>query len=929
MSGCERLISKPLPLPTQKRVLFTFLLLLLVFPFFLTPFMNLNPTTSNIFSRKESGHSSKQPKFPERPDPSTSKTNKKDHKRKASANSPTNTTTEQKTHDPIPSPKEDPPRLQATSFYPDIYFNNPTNHTTYFKTRININVTVRFKQGKKVTNVTAEVNNTENVTLVNTSDPTPISDTDYYNQTWFNDTYHFVDGNNNITVYAKNKDGNINSSSVFFSVNTSSPRVELYAPANNSMVSGNMSIQLYWNDSNPNKVFIFDNDTLRNTTNNTGNLTFTWDTSQLVGGNHTLTVFANDTTGHVNRTSIWVYMDNTVPSVKIRSPLNNSYSSHRLFINVTAYDVTSSIDFVKAELDGEENISLVWDHSNLYYNKTEFTEGVHHLHIFVADIVGNVNTTQTVDFTVGIPCVRIRFSFNESVVARSTEIEVSWRDRNPETAILYLNGTKNHSWTDDGSWNVTWNTTNFEDGVYNLTFWANDTHGQENRTFLFLEVDNSKPIITIMQPNNNSYVSGTVPIQFNCSDAHFVSVVLSLSNSELDTWNTLGTHTYQWNTSNFEDERVCITLHATDGVNNMAKLSLYYTIDNLNPNVSIRYPSNYTVCETETVTINVSVTDNCSIKTVRAVLNGEHTISLQGSKDSIYSFTFQNLLDASHWVRIYAVDTAGNVNNETMTTFLVDTLPPSLSITQPDSNSEVRSHIVVIQWEAQDNVTGVNHCEVRINKEKWIVVEDQSKYSFYNIKDGSHLIEVKAIDATGKTTIKSITFTVNASPIGGPGLLEESILVGLLIAGVSGASYIVYQRNKGKSLKDLSKEDYHFFVVLEGGVPIYSYPKLATEEENLISFLLGALTSLGDHMWGEEGITKVEKEGKSILAYKKDKVYFSLIIETKFDIETVKKELNQIISKFTTQVGGTPEELEIPDNTKQKQFTQWFKETFN
>lgn len=149
-----------------------------------------------------------------------------------------------------------------------------------------------------------------------------------------------------------------------------------------------------------------------------------------------------------------------------------------------------------------------------------------------------------------------------------------------------------------------------------------------------------------------------------------------------------------------------------------------------------------------------------------------------------------------------------------------------------------------------------------------------------------------------------------------------------LLAVAAVGSYLLFQRYKGESLKTLSKGDFHFLVVIEGGVPVYAYPEFEGDRENIFSFLFAALTSLGDEMWGEKGMTKLEKRGKTILCHKQGEIFYSLLFESNFNERKVREELKRLVSEFNARVGSTSDELQrLTDSTKE-QFTQWFEETF-
>ena len=94
--------------------------------------------------------------------------------------------------------------------------------------------------------------------------------------------------------------------------------------------------------------------------------------------------------------------DRVPPQVEIVYPQNTTYSENITSIKVNVTD-NSQIARVVAEVDGEYNVTLIFD-GTYYVNTTvNIGEGHHWIRIYAYDLAGNVNSTEIVYFTVEIP----------------------------------------------------------------------------------------------------------------------------------------------------------------------------------------------------------------------------------------------------------------------------------------------------------------------------------------------------------------------------------------------------------------------------------------------------------------------------------------------------------------------------------------------
>lgn len=156
-----------------------------------------------------------------------------------------------------------------------------------------------------------------------------------------------------------------------------------------------------------------------------------------------------------------------------------------------------------------------------------------------------------------------------------------------------------------------------------------------------------------------------------------------------------------------------------------------------------------------------------------------------------------NLKDGKYSLAVRAIDGTGKMTIASVQNVTIDTSPPSLEIFSPNSGKTFETNEVTVRWRGGDNGTGIDSYKVRIDTSKWKRVGEKTSYEVTGLNDGKHKIAVKAVDGTKKTETKSITLTINTSPIGGPGLLEEST-IGIGVGGVIVAIAVVLYFKKVK-----------------------------------------------------------------------------------------------------------------------------------
>lgn len=142
-----------------------------------------------------------------------------------------------------------------------------------------------------------------------------------------------VQGAHSVIFYANDSAGNANmSGTVYFTVDTTSPAVQILLPQNTTYNSVLRALNYTANDTNMSSVWYQYNGI--NTTIS-GNTAFT----ALGNQQSVLILYANDSAGNINSTSVTFTIDTAAPSVSLNSPQNGVWiSSGKLNFTFTAED---------------------------------------------------------------------------------------------------------------------------------------------------------------------------------------------------------------------------------------------------------------------------------------------------------------------------------------------------------------------------------------------------------------------------------------------------------------------------------------------------------------------------------------------------------------------------------------------------------------
>lgn len=495
--------------------------------------------------------------------------------------------------------------------------------------------------------------------------------------TWAQKQLNFInDGLHNLWLWALDLAGNIYEAYYEFYIDTNPPYVE-YQSANKTYVRPEQFINItaFIGDSNAVKSYKLNNTVIPQITGQWyGNYSTPNDWGCPQNGNCEWYFNATDYANNQNTTEkVVIIVDNTVPSIVLDTPTNNSFVNTGTFLNYSIRD--ANLGEVRWN-NGSSNQSTL----NNYLNISTFGwgDGRFVITVWANDSAGNTNTTYwevVLDDT--LPAVTIKYPLDGKMIGwqeyvtgnnKNLWINATINDTNHDYVL-----TNNTKWASsaitNGVVNIS-NVTTIPQGWYTILLTANDTAGNTgtaNTTFLFdlyaPTVKNNSMNSTIDHyVKKTSYInwSFTANDTFVISSSKFNNTVATVSGS---TYYNLSMLLDFGITSDGEYE---IMINATDtAFNQNTTERIVFTVDDTPPSPSLSYSGTiYVPNDVPSNTIYQNFTVKCGDSNpYYAVLEtsrffGNMTLNETGT----YSTTFLDLSTGEKPFNVTCYDKSGNIN---------------------------------------------------------------------------------------------------------------------------------------------------------------------------------------------------------------------------------------------------------------------------
>ncbi|MHA1998093.1 MAG: right-handed parallel beta-helix repeat-containing protein, partial [Promethearchaeota archaeon] len=612
-----------------------------------------------------------------------------------------------------------------------------------------------------------QINMPVNFTYVNATFELNVSVTDVnYKQTWYT-----IDGLNptifegnttlagfdslseamhEIRVFASDLAGNVNSSTVNFTKDTSTPILVLEDPVDLSYQNSTFLLNVTVTDDNFNySWYVVDgNVSWREFFVGAVNFSSTIFTA-LPEGSHSVVTYANDSAGNRGSVTFSFTKDTVIPDVAMLLPaVNGSYYNETFQYRISIFDINHDSSYYKIDSLNGSSTTFAANNTQVFLSGTfdGLSQGTHNIYFIAKDLAGNTNMTilAFVKDTI-LPVITIDSPLtNGSVYKDAFDLNTTITDANFVDDIWYQISGRSANTTFDGNDTLT-EFNDLSDGTYDLYIYARDLAGNTNSTMLVFTKDTTAPDISLISPANNSYYNATFDLNITASDPHFSDVwyrvdggapVYAYTGNE--TFSGFGPLSQGWHE---------IELFANDSVGNFGSIILNFSKDTVLPLYTILNPSNNSYFN-NVFDLNMTITE---INLENIIMKVDNTGDAGTQISGNYTFNeFTSLSQGSHVIYLYINDKAGNTNTTTIA-FTKDTILPVLVLVSP-ANSSIFNNA----FDFVVNVTDINidFSSYQVESQPTRVLSPNSSNSMivadWNaLSEGTNSIEIWCDDLAG------------------------------------------------------------------------------------------------------------------------------------------------------------------------------------
>lgn len=214
--------------------------------------------------------------------------------------------------------------------------------------------------------------------------------------------------------------------------------------------------------------------------------------------------------------------------------------------------------------------------------------------------------------------------------------------------------------------------------------------------------------------------------------------------------------------------------------------------EKVKPTIAVTYPSSDATIITATPTITWTVTDDDSgidDSTISIKIDSGTYVTANITKTAItkgYSCSYKvptSLANGAHSFSLKVSDHDGNEATEVVTSFTVDTVPPTLTVDSPVNNLITNKASLTVSGTTNDETS--TPVTLTVNGAAVIVQSDGKFSTTITLKNGVNTITVVATDAAGLKTTITRTVTLDT---GAPVFQEITLIPNPVDAG---ATYVI------------------------------------------------------------------------------------------------------------------------------------------
>lgn len=419
---------------------------------------------------------------------------------------------------------------------------------------------------------------------------------------------------------------------------TTPPKVNITQPKDGSKVMDLIVVCVNATDDTGVAYVEFRVDSTLKFNTSTAPYNWTWFTRDTPNGTHVINATAYDAAGNFNWSKISVIVDNDYlpPSVSIVSPKDGAIITSDVQIVVNASDDHGNVSKVVFNVDGKirhVNNSPKGPY-NWLWNATKEKNGQHTINVTAYDRWDH-NASDQISVTVQVkdviaPVVKmdsptagaevfdvivVKFTAEDNVALKKVELFIDFISKYVD------NKGKN------GTYNWTWDTSSFSNGVHVLNASAEDTSGNTAWDSIIVSVANLPPP-QVTSPQSEDTVMGNVQIKGTTTSILITAVQVKIDNANWITANGTAAWDIWWNTTKVKNGQHNISVRASNGQRNSATVTIKVYVDNPPLECAITAPKQNDVVSGE---VKISGTASTGTSWVEVRLDGSNWTKAAGN----------------------------------------------------------------------------------------------------------------------------------------------------------------------------------------------------------------------------------------------------------------------------------------------------------
>lgn len=363
-----------------------------------------------------------------------------------------------------------------------------------------------------------------------------------------------------------------------------------------------------------------------------------------------------------------VTVDNTPPEVDITAPDDGATVKGIVEIAADVNDSASDIAYIDFMINGSSVQNSTASTYEWDTNNSEYPDGEYLIEVVAEDDIGNVGSNNiSVHVRNREPMIiNITEPLNNTYVANDVMVlvEITNETGDIEFISFKIDGDEVQNSTSE---EYDWDTTEFDDGTYEVEVYAEDEGtkaGDGSSDMIVVNVDNTPPEVVILFPEDGDYISGEIDVHTEVSDASPVLYKRFYINSNMVQNST--SSKYKWDTTVRPDGDYEVKVETEDAAGNENSTTINVTVDNTQPSVSITSPEDGTTVYEDEITIEASASDDNGIEKVEFYFDGNLVDEITETPYEV-DVDLAGYSDGDYDIIVIGRDVAGNYRHDTVT----------------------------------------------------------------------------------------------------------------------------------------------------------------------------------------------------------------------------------------------------------------------